>query len=199
MLRKILFVSLVFSRCVTAVPSFADDVTDSIKEAEKHYQKKYYNEAIKELDFAIQLIRQKRAEEVKKLLPDALPGWKAKEAETVTAGVMFLGGGIKVSREYNRGNEVVTVELAMDNPFLQGILAIIENPIMDGSGATLTRINGKRAIVKFNQNTREGEIDIAIQKKVLITVKGRNLEKKDPLVAFAKRIDMKGIEAIITK
>ncbi len=190
---------MVLALMISSLPSFADDVADSIKEAEKHYRKRDYNEAIKELDFAIQLIRQKRAEEVKKLLPGALPGWKAEEAKSETVGIAYLGGGIKVSREYRRGKERVTIDLAMDNPLLQSILSIIEHPIMEGSGSTLTRINGKRAIVRFNQTNREGEIDMAVQKKVLVTVKGRNLEKKDPLIAYAKKIDMKGIEAIISK
>ena len=59
----------------------ADDVTDQIDEALKAYRSHDPQTAIAALDAAANLLRQSRADGLKKLLPAAPPGWTADEAE----------------------------------------------------------------------------------------------------------------------
>ena len=66
------FVAVTF--CGSFAPSFADEITESINEALEYYQEKDYAEAVSSLDYAAQLIRQKRAEGLQNLLPDPLSG-----------------------------------------------------------------------------------------------------------------------------
>ena len=199
MLRKFILFILVIAMVFPVMGVRADDVTDSIREAEKQYNSKNYNEAVKELEFATQLIRQKKSEKIKKLMPEALPGWTAGEAKATTAGSMYLGGGIHVTRKYTRGDEEVSIELTMDNPMMQTFMAAINNPMLAGPDAKLTRIHGQRAILKYDSSNQRGELNIAFQRKVLISVKGDNIEMDKVLVDYAKLIDFKRIEGAIMK
>ncbi len=199
MLKKSTMFILVIALVFPALAVRADDVTDSLREAEKQYNSKNYTEAVKELEFATQLIRQKKSENVKKLMPEALPGWTAGEAKATTAGSMYLGGGIKVTRKYTRGDEEVSIELTMDNPMMQTFMAAMNNPMLAGPDAKLTRIHGQRGILKFNSSNQRGELNIAFQQKVLISVKGDNLETDKVLVDYAKLLDFKRIEGAIMK
>src|SRR5689334_7349019 len=81
----------------------ADDVTDQVNEALKAYQNHDTQTAIAALDAATNLLRQSRAEALKKLLPAVPPGWTADEAESTAVGVAMLGGGITASRTYHNG------------------------------------------------------------------------------------------------
>src|SRR5689334_15025405 len=87
----------------------ADDVTDQINEALKAYQNHDTQTAIAALDAASNLMRQTRANGLKRLLPAAPPGWTADAAESTAVSVAMLGGGITASRAYHNGDQRVEV------------------------------------------------------------------------------------------
>src|SRR5690242_7730585 len=88
----------------------ADDVTDQINEALKAYQNHDTQTAIAALDAASNLLRQGRADALKKLLPAVPPGWNADDAESSAVSVAMLGGGVTASRAYHNGNQRVEVQ-----------------------------------------------------------------------------------------
>ena len=98
----------------------ADDVTDQIDKALRAYQNHDTQTAIAALDAASSLMRQSRADVLKKLLPPPPPGWTADAAESSAVSVAMLGGGITASRAYHNGDQRVEVQLAADSPLLQG-------------------------------------------------------------------------------
>ena len=72
----ILFTGLLFS---TPGSVWADEVTDSVEEAMEYYKEGDFVEAANSLDYASQLIRQKRSGNLEVFLPDPLSGWAAED------------------------------------------------------------------------------------------------------------------------
>ena len=83
--------SKIFRMCFTALfvsssffiysAVFADEITDSIEEAMEYYNESNYVEAANSLDYASQLIRQKRSGKLEALLPEPLAGWSAEDVK----------------------------------------------------------------------------------------------------------------------
>ena len=69
-----------------AIPVYADEILEAMNEAIEAYKEKEYGEAAESLDYAKQLIQQLRTERIMKFLPEALPGWESKTAQTQSMG-----------------------------------------------------------------------------------------------------------------
>ena len=117
----------------------ADDVTDQIDAALRAYQNHETQTAIAALDAASSLMRQSRADVLKKLLPPPPPGWTADAAASSAISVAMLGGGITASRAYHNGDQRVEVQLAADSPLLQGMAALIGSPLAAVAGMKTVR------------------------------------------------------------
>ena len=72
-----------------SIPVCADEILDAMNEAIEAYKEKEYAEATESLDYAKQLIQQLRSEGIIKLLPEALPGWESKTAQTQNMGMLI--------------------------------------------------------------------------------------------------------------
>ena len=167
----------------------ADEITDVLKKAESDYESGNYSEAISSLDYAGQLIRQKKGESMLKLLPDALKGWEADEAVSESAGAAMFGGGVSVQRNYTKGDASLSVKITTDSPMLSGMLGMLTNPLMvSGSGGKLETIKGKKAVVKYDNSEKNGEVSVAVGDKILVQVEGSGVERSD-LTAYANAVD----------
>jgi len=170
----------------------ADDVTDTMADALSAYKKGDYAQTQEDLTYIMELLKQKKGDSIKTLLPDALDGWKAEEAKSETAGAGMLGGGATSSRTYTKDKSQITIAVVTDSPLLQGLGAIMGNP-MFASGGKLKRINREKATINYNPQRKSGEITIMLDKRFLITVKGKRVTE-DELVAYTKAIDFKKIK-----
>ena len=167
----------------------ADDVLNILDEAVKQYKNGDYSGAASNLDYATQLIRQKKSELMKNLLPEPLAGWEGEESEAQALGTAVFGGGINVSRRYMNRDASVTIDIITDAPVMQSLVMMINNPMLAGaSGGKLETIKGQKAIVQYNEDNKNGEINIVIGNRILVTVKGRKAARQD-LVAYAQAVD----------
>jgi len=175
-------------------PAHADDVTDQMDEALKAYEKGDYNTAITALDAASTLIRQKKAETVTRLLPEAPAGWEADEATSSVAGSGMFGGGINAERAYRRKvedrSEQVKISIMTDSPLLQTMSMMFSNPMFMGQENKLVVVGGQKAIA----NERDKSLTAMIANKVLVKVDGQAQTTLDDLKLFFKSIDFKAIE-----
>ena len=173
---------------------FADEITDSIEEAMAYYKENNYVEASNSLDYASQLIRQKRSGKLEAFLPEPLAGWSAEDVKSQAAGPGYLGGMISAKRKYKKDKSSVTMEIITDSPTLQSMIMLFSNPAYaSADGGKLTKIKRQKAIVKYNQSRKNGEINIVVAKQYLVSVKGRNVNKND-LVDYASAIDYKNLK-----
>ena len=176
--------------------AFADDVTDSINEALDAYNEGEYTVAVESLNYASQLINQKKGDALSALLPEPLDGWTAKSSQSKAVGAGMFGGGITAERKYVKGKNSISIELVADSPLLQGMMGLFSNPMYATSeGGKLEKINRQKAIVKFEPDTKRGDIKIVVAKRFLVTVKGNKTTIAD-LKAYAKAIDYKKMKSL---
>lgn len=180
---------------LTAVPGLVtateDDVVTSINEGLEFYQDGEYAEAVSSLNYAVQLIQQKKGETLGSLLPDALDGWKASEAESQSAGAAMFGGGVTAEREYTKGNSRISVQIVTDSPMLQSIMMMFSNPMFaTADGGKMVRVGKQKAIVRYQKADRSGELQMVVDNRFLITVDGDDVTNEE-LLEYAKAIDTK--------
>ncbi len=170
----------------------ADDVTDQINEALKAYQNHDTQTAVAALDAAANLLRQGRADVLKKLLPAVPSGWTADDAETSAVGAAMLGGGITASRAYHNGNQRVDVEIMADSPMLQGMAALLGSPLAAAGGMKTVVINGRRMSYTDNDNTYMA----LVADKMIVKVEGTKDTPDATLKSFVGAIDFAAIEKL---
>ena len=179
----------------------ADEISDTIERAKKLYQEGKYSEASSELQFAVGQIQNLQAEQLKKLLPDPLPGWTAEEASASAAPMGFFGGGISVSKTYNKEDtgESIEIEILTESPLLQTVMMWLTNPMMLAAepNAKLVRVKGEKAVEKFSAKDEEGELSLILEGKTLITVKGSEITDKNILYKYMEKIDFGAIKKTI--
>lgn len=165
----------------------ADDVTDSIDEAIKAYKANDFAAAAQSLDAAAQLVRQKRSDQFKAVLPDAPSGWTAEDATSQSAGAAMFGGGISAERHYTKGDSSVTVKLITDSPLMQAVVMMMGNPMFaNADGGKLERIKGQKAI--FKNKDGSGSVNVVVNGSMLVQIEGSDVKDAD-LRAFAEAID----------
>ncbi len=155
-----------------------DDIVAAVEEALRQYKNKDFPSAVSNLDYAAHLIRQKKVELLKELLPEPFYGWQAKAPESQSLGTAVFGGGSTVSRDYHtQSGEAVSIEIVSDSPVLQSIIMMLNNPLFAGaSGGNLKTIKRQRAMIKYNEEERSGEINIVVASRFIVTVKGRGVD-----------------------
>lgn len=171
-----------------------DTVLSTIKEATRQYQAGDYSGSASNLDYASQLIRQKKSEKMKELLPEPLSGWEGKEASAQALGAAVLGGGVTVSRDYTRGSSFISVEIVSDSPVLQSVLMMLNNPVFAGAGGgRLETVKGNRSVLKFDSGKKSGELYIVVASRFVITIKGRQVTREE-LLAYGEAMDYRVLE-----
>ena len=100
--KKLLIFCLCAALMVLPGAALADDITDMIKRGLKLYEEGNLSQAMEELNFALAQMRQKKADSLTEIFPDAPSGWKAEKAVSESAGAGLLGGGISASRKYKQ-------------------------------------------------------------------------------------------------
>ncbi len=169
--------------------AIADDVTDYINEALQYYKDGQFSDAVDSLNFAEQMIQQKKSSGLETFLPEPLKGWNAEIATSQAASSAILGGGISAERQYSKGKSSIQIQIMADSPMLQGVLMMMSNPMFATSdGGKMERIKKQKAIVKFDPNTKKGEIRIVVANRFLITIEGNGVTSKE-LKDYAKAID----------
>ena len=166
-----------------------DDVLTTIDEAVKQYRAGDFAGAASNLDYASQLVRQKKSERMKDLLPEPLAGWQGKPANAQALGTAVFGGGVTVSRDYTKGDGSVSIEIVSDSPVLQSVMMMLNNPMFAGaSGGSLKTIKGQRAIIKYDEGAHSGDINIVVAGRFMVTVKGNRVDQ-NTLIGYAEAID----------
>ncbi|MGV8074732.1 MAG: hypothetical protein AB2L11_09295 [Syntrophobacteraceae bacterium] len=173
----------------------ADNITDSIEEALENYKNGNLAEAMNSLDYAAQLVRQKRGGNLQSLLPDPLDGWTAKDASSEAAGAAMFGGAVTAEREYQKEPSNITIKIVTDSPMLQGIMMMFSNPaIAVSQGGELQKIKGRKAIVKYDKSNGNGDIRIVVANRFLVTVEGQEVTQQD-LIDYASAIPFEKLES----
>ncbi|MGI3004185.1 hypothetical protein ACRTDJ_14030 [Shewanella algae] len=181
---------LVASLALAAPLQAAEDpaVAEAIEAGLQHYRKGELSQASSQLDYAATLIRQQRAAEVVGVFPEPLPGWQADEPSSDSGGMM-LGGGINASRHYYKEDSAqLEIELVLDSPLLQSVMAMLTNPSMIAmSGGKLVKVQGHNAMLSTESG--EAELTVIVNGNAMFTLSGEGV-KASELQAFANALQL---------
>lgn len=168
-----------------------DDVINSINEGMEFYKNGEFAEATSSLNYAVQLIQQKKGEALTGLLPEPLAGWTAEQAQSQAAGAAMFGGGVTAEREYSKGDSHIAIKIVTDSPLLQSVMMMFSNPMFaTADGGKLERIGRQKAIVKYTPADKSGDLQMVVDNRFLVSVEGNDVSR-DELLAYAKAIDTK--------
>ncbi len=167
--------------------SRADDVSDAVAEAAKAYAAGDLATAKQSLDLASQLVAQKQADALAKLLPEPPSGWTAEPVDATAGMAGFLGGGLILKRSYERGEKAVELQLMANSPILGSMAPLFANVQLLGGMGKVFRQKGRVAVL-----TNEGEIQLVVGKTfVTLTGSGAEADKR----AILDLIDLDAIDA----
>lgn len=174
----------------------ADDVTDAVNEALQFYKEGKFSEAASNLNYAAQLVQQKKGTSMESILPEPLSGWTAEEATSQAAGAAMFGGGVTVERNYTKESGTVKIQVVTDSPLLQSMMMVMTNPMFaTADGGKLVTISGQKAIVKMNPGEQGGQIQLVIANRFLVTIGGNGVTRDD-MVAYASAIDYQKMQSL---
>lgn len=192
-MKRILLPTLILLIGLSAPAAYADDVTDQIKEALTAYEKKDFDIAVTAMNTALQLINQKQAEVMAKILPEPLSGWKIRERKNSAVGAGVMGGGNQAKRVYTKAGARVTVSLIGNSPMLRMLSMAFSNPMFQGGGSKLVIMGGRKVM----QNTNDNSLQAMINNKLLVSVKGNRKAESDDIKEYFKAIDFAALEKMV--
>ena len=179
---RILFAA-VFLAALVLPALAADKILDTIDAARKAYQAGDMAGAKQSLDLASQLVGQKNAESFAALLPAALPGRKAEQAETTSVGVTVFGVTSASRRYTGPGDRDIEVRITGDSSLVVQFAQFLINPAIAGAMGKLISVGDQRAL-----QTNEGSINMVVANKFLVTVDG--LADAASKLAYAQAVDV---------
>jgi len=180
--------------------AYADEISDQIMTGKKLYEKGKYSQAVDELQFVIGQIQALQVDELRKAVPEPLPGWKGEEIEGLSASMGMFGGGLSVSRHYYKedSDEDIDVEILGQSPLLQSMMMFFQNPafLATEPNSKMVRVKGEKAIEKFSAQKKEGELSLILNGKTLVRVEGSNIADKKILYDYMEKVDFNIIKKV---
>ena len=114
------------------------------------------------------------------------------ESEAVPQAM--FGGMVSAKRQYRKDSSTVTVEISADSTVLQGMAMMFSNPaIATADGGKLKKIKRQKAIIKYRDASREGDITMIVDRRFLISIEGQNVGEED-LIEYASAIDYRQLK-----
>ncbi|UCE88678.1 MAG: hypothetical protein JSW10_10135 [Pseudomonadota bacterium] len=172
----------------------ADELSDQIERALDAYRDKDYGGAMRRLDVAIALLRQKKAEVVADLLPEPLSGWNAGDAQHSIAATPLMAGGITASRTYTRRGEngqdtSVKITLMTDSPLLQSVSILLANPVFADPQSKVMIVAGQ----KVYYNADDNALQAVVADRALVVVDGSSGVDQSTLKEYFGAIDFEAL------
>jgi hypothetical protein len=127
-------------------------------------------------------------------------GWEMKEpeGERMTMPVPFS----QIETRYTRGESRIDVKI-VDTGFAQLLVAPWSMMLASGYSRETSRgyekstmVGGNPAIEKWNKDRKNGEIDVLLGKRFMVTIEGRDIDDIKQLQEFATNFDFGAIAAL---
>lgn len=129
-----------------------------------------------------------------------VPGWEMREpeGERMTMPVPFS----QIEADYRKGDANVDVKI-VDTGFAQMLVAPWSMMLATGYSRETsdgyekaTTVNGQPAIEKWSKRSNNGELNILVGKRFMVTLEGRDIADIKDLQAFAAAMDFGAIAAL---
>ena len=171
---------------ITAWPAAADEFTDVVESGLAAYREGDVTAAREELEYAMKLLDEQKAEALSKLLPAAPAGWTREAADTEGAGVAMamFGGGTTAAASYRKGEAEFTLTLVANSPMVSGIAAMV-------SGMSSMAGSETRRIQRTQFAVNEGELQGVVADKLMVSASGS--ASVDEMAAVIEAMDFRAL------
>lgn len=185
-----------------AAPAQGDPIEEQIREGLKLYQGGELGAAVTELEFAIGDIRKAMSGQLGDTFPPAPAGWTAADAGSAAdagAAAAMFGGimGTMLERAYNQtdGNGAMTAKLMIDNPMVQGMAALLNNPMLMAAQPDIQRLRVGRetGMLKWDPDSATAEATLLLDGRILMQVSGEDLASPDIAADLLKAWDIEAV------
>ncbi len=157
---------------------------DSVDEAKKQVSSDKLGAAISAMQAGIRDLQKKQRAEILEALPKP-EGWEIKDQKTddadeaIATGISALGQ--TVSRDYDKGDQHIQIEVSANSPMVQMISMLLSNPAMIQAqkGEAITYGTSKAMLTK--QDGGGIELQILMNDVHLIKVTSRGISEDDLL------------------
>jgi len=170
-----------------ATPVFADDVADKIELARTANSKGDSLRALAALQTAEAAIAARLVDQFARVMPPAPAGWEATAPESEPLDA--VGGGLTVTRGYQKGDSVMNATLTIDNPSVANSAALFQAGPSSGEGGTAWRavkVGPETAMLRFDPSSGEGEIVLVVQMRAALQIEGSDIPSDQALAAVAQ-------------
>ena len=176
------------------------DVAKLIDEGKAAAAGKHYGKSLQSLSLALTEITRLRMDALKEFFPAAKDGWEANEIET-QSNFGALGGAFgfaTLKRTYTKGEASYDAELVIDAPTIVGPMQMVINMGGGQSGSQVITVQGRKAVLRLEKENKSGELQILLNAgNAMLTIRGRQVEKKADLEAYANGFSLEVLEKAI--
>ncbi|MFQ5914577.1 MAG: hypothetical protein ACE5JS_15490 [Nitrospinota bacterium] len=186
-----LVIASIFVALLSA-PALAQEIPEMLDDAKKLYLEGEYRKAIRELKFAIGEIEAKLSGLFGEKMPPPPANYTAGEIEEQSMGA--LGGGQMIARKYTQkgGQGSIKAELLFNNPMVQQMLVLLNNPTLlrMQKGMKRVKIKGEEGILKWDKSRKSGDLSVILGGgQLMLKATGRKLGGPGELIKFMKSWD----------
>jgi hypothetical protein len=170
-----------------AISAQADDISDKLDAARTAYGKSDSLRTLEALQSLEGTLTTKLVEQFAKTMPQPPSGWEASPPESQPLDA--VGGGLTVTRAYQKGDAALNATLIVDNPSVANTVALIQSPGAPPAGEVGwkgVKIGTDDAMVRFDPANREGEIMLAIQNRAALQIEGSEIASEQILTEAAQ-------------
>lgn len=186
---RFLLAPLAVALALGATPAGADEIEEALEFALEAYRGGDITMAKEEVDFAAQLLAQKKAAALGDYLPDPLPGWTRHDDDGGGQAGGF--GGMTANATYMREQEGnrdrVDVQLVANSQMVTAMAGMFGNPALMGSMGEMRRIGRQKVLI-----TQQDELQALVDNRIMINISGSApIEDKE---AYFSAIDLRALE-----
>lgn len=168
------FLVAAFASSATFSVALADEVLETLDAARSAYEAGKMQDALEELAYAQQLLRERKTAGLTEFLPAPPDGWTREISTDMGAAMAMFGGGVGAEATYSSGNDTFSVLLMADNAMVQGFAGMLS-----GAGLVIGRQVpvGSQTFVE-----QEGELTALVENRILVQAGGATIEVMQPIL-----------------
>lgn len=170
-----------------AGPAAAEEFEDVLDSALQAYRDGDVEGARSDLDYALKILTERKADSLAGFPPDPPEGWTRAEADADGGGVAMatmFGGGASAAATYRRGVEEFTLTLVANSPVVGAISAVVSG---------LSSIGDSRRIQRTQFVVNEGDLQGVVDGNVLVSASGD--ASIDDMAAIIALMDLRALGA----
>ena len=168
-----------------AIAARADDISDKLDAARGAYARADALRALEALQAAETALTARLTDQFAKALPPPPAGWEASPPDSQPLDA--IGGGITITRGYQKGEAALNAELIVDNPAVGNAQALFApTGPAGGAGWKSVKIGGEDALLRFDAANKDGEIVITLLGRAALQIEGSEIASDQPLTDLAQ-------------